>query len=1136
MSKVNRAKISRRTFLQASAAGAGSLAAWSVVGNRRTAQAGLAASQVISLDAGWLFGGLYVTGSEQPGYDDSGFAPVTTPHTVRPLSWRNWDFSYQNVWIYRQHFDEPASSSGNRTFVDFQGVMTMATPTINGTTLQEHQGGYLPFSYEITNDLVSINNVLAVKVGATWEQVPPDGRASSSVNSAITVDFMEPGGLYRDVQLRVVPQVFIADVWANPIDALSSSTRHVVVESVVDAGAAQSAVSLDAAIYDAANALVTRKSVNVTVSATGQQAVSIVLDGNMTDVTLWSPDDPYLYTVVVTLSVNGVAQHTFSRNVGFRAAVWDTGGFYLNGSRLQLFGLSRHQLFPYVGMAAPARAQRYDANLLKHSLNCNVVRMVHYPHSPHFLDECDRIGLMVWEEIPGWGYLPESNTSWIELMNQNTREMVTRDRNHPCIIVWGVQVNESQLDMTTDGLYGTTRDIARALDGSRATSGATGGYNPPHWVQPVRTCNDYSHSKDNLNASLKPPISGSPYLVTEAVGALTGAGAYRLIDNQFVQQLQARMHAQVVDVAQGNSGYAGITPWSGFDYPSGQDSGSRRIWQQLKWTGVVNTLRILKSSASFYQAQRPRSAGATLFPAFDWDFGAHSVKSLGTQAHIFSNCTSIRAYLDGSLHATLTPDTVNFPHLLAPPFSLDTTGVSASSPPELRLDGYNGSALAVSRTYSPATASDRLQVSADDTSIVADGSDATRVSFMIVDKHGNRRANSAGDVSISISGPGTWGTGKLSLLTMSANPAVLTGPGQSSTVTATLTNGAFELGDAGGAGAVWIQGQPNVTGTITVTVTHPVLGSTSVSISATAPSPAVTSAPALDTSLQAGNMTLSLPSGWTSTAITPTTFGSLAAGSSFAASWEVTAPPDLSPTGTGFLSARASYSIRRQPSGDSQTLPLGIGTSLAGAFNNVGISADTNSCGGDLDGFGNSYSETQLSDAGFGRGARFTRNGIGFTMPNVAAGGNDNVISQGQVILLAGSGQKIGLVGSSTGGNQQVEDGTIWGTGLSGKVSVIYADGTVTTTQVVETDTSTTVMAAQFIMDDWKTAPGHENDTVVQLSSYNSCKSGTIRGSNQLVYAAVPLIVGRPVQAVVLPAGGTARVGIHIFAVGLDNP
>jgi hypothetical protein len=387
-------------------------------------------------------------------------------------------------------------------------------------------------------------------------------------------------------------------------------------------------------------------------------------------------------------------------------------------------------------------------------------------------------------------------------------------------------------------------------------------------------------------------------------------------------------------------------------------------------------------------------------------------------------------------------------------------------------------------------------------------------------------------VTISISGPGTWGTGKLSVLRLSASPAVLTGPGQTSTVTAALTNGAFELGDAGGAGAVWIQGVPGMPGTITVTVTHPVLGSRSVTIIAAAP--AISAAPALDTSLRAGSVSLSVPAGWTAAPTTPLTFDALTPGSVFRASWRVTAPANLSLTGTGFLTAHAACSLRGQPVSDREQLPLGIGTTLAGAFDNAGISADASPCGADFDGFGNSYSATKLAGAGFGRGAAFSHHGIRFAMPDVAPGAADNVVCDGQVILLSGTGQKIGIVGGSTGGKPQApDDGQTYGTGLNGKVSVIYADGTVTSTQVVADGTSNGVMAAQFIVDDWKLAPRAENDDVVVLSSYNSCKSGSVAGSSRLVYAAVPLIAGKQVQAVVLPVGGTSKVGIHVFALGL---
>ena len=126
---------------------------------------------------------------------------------------------------------------------------------------------------------------------------------------------------------------------------------------------------------------------------------------------------------------------------GFRQASFELDGFYLNGERLQIFGLNRHQLFPYTGMAAPARLQARDAQLIKQELNCNMVRCSHYPQSPHFLDACDQLGLMVWEEPPGWQYVGDENFDGIFL--QNVHDMVIRDRNRPSVVVWGTRLNET---------------------------------------------------------------------------------------------------------------------------------------------------------------------------------------------------------------------------------------------------------------------------------------------------------------------------------------------------------------------------------------------------------------------------------------------------------------------------------------------------------------------------------------------------------------------------------------------------------------------------------------------------------------------------------------------------------------------
>ncbi|MGH3373626.1 MAG: twin-arginine translocation signal domain-containing protein, partial [Actinoallomurus sp.] len=138
------AEMSRRRFLTASGAAAAGLAFWSVLDRPAPAGAEPArgpAARAIPFDTGWLFGPA-TPGSAAPGFDDSGLVTVTLPHTVTPLSWRDWDpASWEKVWVYRNHFDAPAGVGGMRVFLDFAAAMTLATPTLNGHELTGHLGG-----------------------------------------------------------------------------------------------------------------------------------------------------------------------------------------------------------------------------------------------------------------------------------------------------------------------------------------------------------------------------------------------------------------------------------------------------------------------------------------------------------------------------------------------------------------------------------------------------------------------------------------------------------------------------------------------------------------------------------------------------------------------------------------------------------------------------------------------------------------------------------------------------------------------------------------------------------------------------------------------------------------------------------
>ena len=321
-------------------------------------------------NTGWLFGP-GAAGSTQPGFDDSQLQTVTLPHTVTPLSWRNWNpDSWQRAWVYRKHFGTPAQASGLRVFLDVAAAMTRFTAVLNGHVLASHVGGYLPFSAEITDQLSAGGNVLAVTLDSRFNfDVPPDRPAPYDSRS---IDYWEPGGLYRGVQLRVVPQFYIFDLFAKPVNVLNAGQRQVQVQCTVDVAAVPSgAVAIAAELRDG-TAVISSASAPVTISRIGQVTVTVTLS-DLTSITLWDVDNPKLYTVQATLLVNGAPLHDCQVRTGFRDASFTLDGFYLNGNRLKLFGLDRHQFFPFAGGAKSARVQRRDVEIMVQELNCNTL-------------------------------------------------------------------------------------------------------------------------------------------------------------------------------------------------------------------------------------------------------------------------------------------------------------------------------------------------------------------------------------------------------------------------------------------------------------------------------------------------------------------------------------------------------------------------------------------------------------------------------------------------------------------------------------------------------------------------------------------------------------------------------------------
>jgi hypothetical protein len=314
------------------------------------------------------------------------------------------------------------------------------------------------------------------------------------------------------------------------------------------------------------------------------------------------------------------------------------------------------------------------------------------------------------------------------------------------------------------------------------------------WAEDVFAYDDYESSGGN--ATLKPPVSGLPYIVSEAVGALDGAPLYRWVDTEATLAIQCKMHAQVHDIAQSNAAYAGLLGWAGIDYAS--LNGGNRIWHAVKWPGVLDTFRVPKPGAAFYRSQVDPTLTPVILPVFFWDFGSGSPASgPGAGTMIATNCDRLEIYVGGQHFATGTPDTQDYASLFYPPAIVDLTVAGAGSP-ELRVDGYLGLQLVGTLQMSSDTTRDQLVLNVEDTSIAGDGTDMTRVTFRALDVYGNQRPYVSGDVTLSLTGPATL---------IAENP--------------------FSFAAYGGVGGAFIRSQPGTSGGVTVTATHPTLGQAS---------------------------------------------------------------------------------------------------------------------------------------------------------------------------------------------------------------------------------------------------------------------------------------------------------------------
>lgn len=580
------------------------------------------------------------------------YKKVRIPHTCKELSYNYCDEeNYQMTAGYRKEITIHREWKGKSLLLTFEGVAQEATVYLNGIELIRHSCGYTAFTCDISKVAVyGEKNILVVKV-VTQESLnqPPFGNV---------VDYMTYGGIYRDVYLEVRNQLHIDDVFVTTPSVLEKK-KKLEAEITLNQAVEDARLVISLRPYVKGRALQEEaKEVRSlgTLEISGEKAVFTT---EVEEVQLWELNRPELYELIVDLYVAGQCVDTRRIRFGFRTLRFSKNGFFLNGTRIKIRGLNRHQCYPYVGYAMPKSAQELDAKILKYELCANAVRTSHYPQSQSFIDCCDEIGLLVFTEIPGWQHI--GTGEWKNIVKRNTEEMVKQYRNHPSIILWGVRINESEDEHE---LYADTNEIAKQLDPTRATTGVR-FIKRSELLEDVYAYNDFTHDGTNEAISKKKQVTTDMekgYLISEYNGHMYPTKAF---DDERHRLEHALRHARVLEAVAADDEIAGSFAWCMFDYNTHKDFGSG---DRICYHGVMDMFRNPKEAAAVYSSQGEQEPVLELSSSMD--IGEYPGCVLGN-VYLYTNADSVKMYKNGVFITEYTKQMSQFPHLAHGPIPVN---------------------------------------------------------------------------------------------------------------------------------------------------------------------------------------------------------------------------------------------------------------------------------------------------------------------------------------------------------------------------------------------------------------------------------------------------------------------------------
>jgi beta-galactosidase len=700
-------------------------------------------------DSGWRFARGDVAGAEQAAFADTGWSRVDLPHDwaiagpfdVHAPATGSGGFLPSGVAWYRKRFTLPADTAGKRVFVEFDGVMERSGVWINGRHVGHRPNGYSSFRYEITPHLTpGGENVLAVR---------------SDTSNQPASRWYAGGGIYRHVRLVILGDVH-AEAWGTAvrIGRLDAAMAQIRIESkVINRGEAPVAARLEAVILgpDGRELAAFRGGEEPLPAG---RAVALIANGGVTDPRRWDVDDPAMHVALVRVrGKDGTLLYEERVPFGIRDARFEAAtGFWLNGRNLKLKGVAIHADGGPFGMAVPLAVYERRLKGLK-ALGVNAIRTAHHPFSPEFLDLCDRLGLMVMNEVfDMWTVAKNPHdyhlffTDWSSI---DARDFVRRDRNHPSVVIWSIgnEIHDTPYPVVAKSIVERLMKIFHAEDPTRPVTMAL--FRP-------NTTGDYRNGlADMLD------VVGQNYRENELAKAHADKPSRKIVGTENSKNRAGWL------IVRDNPAYAGMFLWTGADYlgeadragwpaisnPSGlvdRTDGVKPLgWERASWWSAAPMVKLARRVNEAIDTSalptmvgvampQPRGPGALA----DWSPANRAPHD--EKVEVYSNLDAVELFQDGRSLGRKSRNADDSAIAWTVPFA----------PGELRAVGYRGGRKLAEDVLRTAGAPVSVRLTAEAASVGAGFDDVVAVRVEVVDAKGVLVPDAATELTATITGPG----------------------------------------------------------------------------------------------------------------------------------------------------------------------------------------------------------------------------------------------------------------------------------------------------------------------------------------------------------------------------------------------